>query len=282
MFGGRLAPYLKDESTAKALAYALKIAINIVYGLTAANFPNAFNGNDPQRNKDNIVAKRGALFMMDLEAAVEERGFEVIHTKTDSVKIPGATKEIIDFVIDFGKQYGYDFEHEHTYEKMCLVNDAVYIAKIGWSPDESEIGKWTATGAQFAEPYVFKTLFSHEDILFSDLIQKKSVTTALYLDFNAEKPMALADYEEDPHFVGRVGAFVPVEPGTGGGTLLRLDKSGEKFVAATGSKGYLWKEAFLVESLGQEDTVDLQYYENLVYEARTNLGKYGDVTLFLD
>ena len=40
-----------------------------------------------------------------------------------------ATPEIIDFCMDFAKKYGYTFEHEATYEKMCLVNNAVYIAK---------------------------------------------------------------------------------------------------------------------------------------------------------
>ena len=60
MLEGRLAPYLENEDGADKLAYALKIVINIVYGLTSAKFPNPFRDN---RNKDNIVAKRGALYM---------------------------------------------------------------------------------------------------------------------------------------------------------------------------------------------------------------------------
>lgn len=72
-----------------------KIVINSVYGLTAANFENPFR--DP-RNKDNIVAKRGALFMTLLKSEVEKRGFCVAHIKTDSIKIPDATPEIMDFV----------------------------------------------------------------------------------------------------------------------------------------------------------------------------------------
>ena len=55
----------------KHLAYALKIAINIVYGLTSAKFDNPFRD---IRNKDNIVAKRGALFMIELKHALQERG----------------------------------------------------------------------------------------------------------------------------------------------------------------------------------------------------------------
>ena len=145
MLDGALAPYLTDKNAAKDLANALKIAINSVYGLTSASFENPFRD---VRNKDNIVAKRGALFMINLKHEIQKRGFTVAHIKTDSIKIPEATPEIIQFVMDYGKEYGYTFEHEATYEKMCLVNDAVYIAKY-------KDGGWTATGTQFQVPYVF-------------------------------------------------------------------------------------------------------------------------------
>ena len=64
MLDGRLTPFLSDPHTgydlegADQLAYALKIVINIVYGLTSAKFDNPFRD---IRNRDNIVAKRGAL-----------------------------------------------------------------------------------------------------------------------------------------------------------------------------------------------------------------------------
>ena len=103
MLDGKLVPYIqkvKDgEITSKDLSNALKTAINSVYGLTAANFDNPFRD---IRNKDNIVAKRGALFMVDLKEEVQKRGFTVAHIKTDSIKIPNATPEIIQFVMDFG------------------------------------------------------------------------------------------------------------------------------------------------------------------------------------
>ena len=115
MLDGKLTPYIQKvidgEMTAKDLANALKTAINSVYGLTSAKFDNAFRD---IRNKDNIVAKRGALFMVDLKNEVQKRGFTVAHIKTDSIKIPDATPEIIKFVMDFGKRYGYTFEHEAT------------------------------------------------------------------------------------------------------------------------------------------------------------------------
>ena len=201
MLDGKLTPYIQKvingEMTSKQLANALKTAINSVYGLTAANFDNPFKDN---RNKDNIVAKRGALFMIDLKEEVTKRGFEVAHIKTDSIKIPNATPEIIKFVMEFGEKYGYTFEHEATYEKMCLVNDAVYIAKYagtekcekdyGYVPGDCSKhgGEWTATGTQFQVPYVFKTLFSKESVKFEDMCETKSVKSALYLDLNEALP----------------------------------------------------------------------------------------------
>ena len=202
---GKLAPYVQKiedgELEKDDLAYALKIAINAVYGQTYASYTNQFR--DP-RNKDNIVAKRGALFMINLKHEVQNRGFTVAHIKTDSIKIPNATPEIIKFVMDYGQLYGYSFEHEATYSKMCLVNDAVYIAQYA-SPERcTELYRylpgdnakhfkkhehpWTATGTQFQVPYVFKTLFSHEAIEFKDVCETKTVTSALYLDMNENLP----------------------------------------------------------------------------------------------
>ena len=287
MLDGKLAKYLEDKSTAKQLAQALKIAINSVYGLTSAKFSNPFKDS---RNKDNIVAKRGALFMVNLKHEVQARGFTVAHIKTDSIKIPNATPEIIKFVQDYGKAYGYNFEHEATYDRMCLVNDAVYIAKFsnedfcnkryGYCPKEcldSETGgKWTATGAQFAQPYLFKTLFSHEPIEFSDMCEAKSVSTAIYIDFNE----GLAEEEHNYKFVGKTGLFCPIEPGFGGGELFR-EKEG-KYYAVGGTKGYRWMESEMVKEIGVADHIDKSYYDKMVDEAINDISKYGDVTMFLD
>ena len=263
--------YKNSPELLEGLAYALKIVINIVYGLTSASFPNKFR--DP-RNKDNIVAKRGALFMIDLKHAVQEKGFAVAHIKTDSIKIPNATPEIIQFVFEFGKKYGYEFEHESTFSKFCLVNDAVYIAKY---KDGKKAGKWTATGAQFAHPFVFKTLFSGEDIQFQDLCESKAVTSpsVLYLDMNEN----LKEGEHNYVFVGKVGLFCPVEPGTGGGLLMR-EKEG-KYYAATGTKGYRWLEAEVVKELGITDQIDTSYHEALVSDAVKHISKFGDFNNFV-
>lgn len=259
LLDGKLAEFVSgDDADAEALSYALKIVINIVYGLTSAGFDNAFRDN---RNKDNIVAKRGALFMIDLKHAVQEKGFQVVHIKTDSIKIPNATKEIIDFVTEFGLDFGYDFEHENTYDKFCLVNDAVYIAR-------SE-GYWTAVGAQFQHPYVYKKLFSNEELTFDDYCEARSVTQGvMYLNFGSGDQATLADYVH----VGRTGVFVPVKEG--GGELLRVKD--DKQFAVTGTKGYRWieRDMALTRTEKYEDYIDFSYFEALKDAATKAITEY--------
>lgn len=277
MLDGRLAPYLQNDDQAEALSYALKIVINIVYGLTSAKFENPFR--DP-RNKDNIVAKRGALFMIDLKHAVQEQGFTVAHIKTDSIKIPEATPEIIQFVHEFGAKYGYDFEHEATYDEFVLFNDAVYIAKNTLAAQEKGKPEWETTGAQFQHPYVFKTLLSHEEITFDDLCETKNVVRGNIYIQKDEK-------HGGRQFIGRISRFVPVKPGAGGGALLRVatveveDKetkeryTEERAYAVTGTKGWEWLEAETVQKLGLEDQIDYSYHDALVAKAREALSAVG-------
>ena len=188
---------------------------------------------------------------------------------------------------------------------MCLVNDAVYIAKY-------KDGKWTATGTQFQIPYVFKKLFSKEEIVFEDMCETKSVSSALYLDMNeglpdvssSEKEFTkledqykkgllsdttlenlcgeLLERIEEGHnyiFIGRVGQFCPIKPGAGGGLLMR-EKDG-KYYAATGSKGYRWLESEMVRELSEEDSIDRSYYDKLVDDAVKTISKYGDFEWFV-
>lgn len=326
MLDGKLTPYIQKvidgEMTAKDLANALKTAINSVYGLTSAKFDNAFRD---IRNKDNIVAKRGALFMVDLKNEVQKRGFTVAHIKTDSIKIPDATPEIIKFVMDFGKRYGYTFEHEATYDRMCLVNNAVYIAKYkkpeeceqlyGYIPgDNADHIKdpWTATGKQFAVPYVFKTLFSKEPGDIRDMCETFSVKSALYLDMNEKLPDVSGyekrlekienDYKKgklsdtlfepeatelaekiaeghDYHFVGKVGEFCPVKTGKGGGVLVREQEG--KYYAATGTTGYRWLESDVMFNGGNDEFIDRSFYDKLVDDAVEAISKYGDFEWFV-
>lgn len=286
ILGGKLTPFIErvknGEFTAKDLANALKTAINSVYGLTAAGFENSFR--DP-RNIDNIVAKRGALFMIDLKEEVERRGFTVAHIKTDSIKIPNATPEIIKFVMDFAQEYGYSFEHEATYDRMCLVNDAVYIAKYatpdrckelyGYVPgDNAEAAEdgeiWTATGTQFAVPYVFKKLFSGEPVIFDDMCETKSVSKgALYLDMGSEE-------NHDYRFIGRVGQFCPMKNGYD----LYVCRD-EKYSSPSGTKGYKWMESEYVRANKLEKDIDESYYIQLAENASMEISKYGDFDKFV-
>lgn len=301
------------EENAKAMANSLKLVANSTYGYTCARFPNP--ARDP-RNKDNIVAKRGALFMIDLLLAVQEQGFTVAHIKTDSIKIPDATPDIIAFVQEFGAKYGYTFEHEATYEKMCLVNDAVYIAKTG-------DGKWTATGAEFKHPYVFKRLFSHEPITFRDLCETKQVKKgAMYLRF-AEGDIRIGNMKDDalpedelvaadPAYgipdapdthIGRSGLFVPINPDQDiyrGGHLIVVN--GDKVSSVQGAKGYLWAEAEMIGALQNgaiermvfepvdeavqgtgsiADVIDMSYYTQLAEDAYQSIAEFGDAEEFI-
>jgi hypothetical protein len=270
-FDGRLAKFLGSDDgidvRAESLAYALKIVINIVYGLTSAKFDNAFRD---IRNKDNIVAKRGALFMIDLQEYVQQ-WTNVIHIKTDSIKIANATPDLIEGIIAFGRQYGYEFEHEATYDKFCLVNDAVYIARQG--------DKWTAVGAQFQHPYVYKTLFSNEEVTFDDLCETKQVTQgAMYLDFDYDTPMVLSDGRM--RFVGRTGRFVPVKENNHGAMLYRVKD--DKYYAVTGTKGYLWLEADAAKALGDELEIDMSYFEHIADEAMKTISKFGSIEELVD
>lgn len=327
MLDGKLTPYIQKvldgKMTSDQLADALKTAINSVYGLTSAKFDNPFR--DP-RNVDNIVAKRGALFMINLKHEVLAQGYEVAHIKTDSIKIPDATPEIIKFVMDYGKLYGYTFEHEATYDKMCLVNDAVYIAKYaskqiceslyGYVPKKNQKKEltWSATGTQFAVPYVFKKLFSKEDIALGDMCETNSVTGAMYLDMNEGYPdvseyekessdlmkkllkLSPTDTEGDPlakridgidslitkghnyRFIGKVGQFCPIKSGCGGGVLYR-EKDG-KYYAVSGTKGYRWLESEIVKELGKEKDIDRSYYDALVDDAIKTINGWGDFEWF--
>lgn len=321
LFGGKLEEFLTNDEQADKLSGALKIAINSVYGLTAAKFDNPFR--DP-RNENNIVALRGALFMKTLQDEVIAKGYKVIHVKTDSLKIPDATPEIIQFCMEFAKKYGYNFAHEATYEKLCLVNHAVYIAKhlscaeceklYGYIPKDNIKAEadpatkgWTATGTQFAIPYVFKKCFTHEPIEFKDLCETKEVKTSMSLDFNEgledttkleqelyvitsgnrepERQEELKKIICDNHnyrFVGRVGLFCPIKAGCGGAMLVREanKKDGQiGFDAVVGTKGYRWKEAEEVRGICEQD-IDMSYYDSLVDEAVSSISQYGDYEWF--
>lgn len=272
LFDGKLKPYLKNKNEAKDLSNALKTAINSVYGLTSATFDNPFRD---RRNKNNIVALRGALFMRTLQDEVESRGFTVVHIKTDSIKIADPTPEIEQFVYDFGKKYGYTFEVEAEWEKICLVNNAVFVGKQTVASPQAP-GKWTATGKQFQEPYVFKKIFSHEPITFDDCCITMTTKSAFYLDMNER----LGEGGSNPIFVGRAGCFCPIQSGHCGGELKRIESDG-RMSYASGTKGYRFLEAETVRGTETEHFIDKSYFEKLVDEAIDSISKFGDFYWFV-
>jgi hypothetical protein len=287
LLDGRLAPFLEGAENDPAdrhgteLAFALRIALNIVYGLTSAKFDNPFRD---IRNVDNIVAKRGALFMIDLKHALQDKGVQVIHMKTDSVKIPLTDMGIIDFVMAFGREYGYQFDHEETYDKFCLVNDAVYVAGIQTVPWEAGFPKytWSATGAQFQHPYVFKTLFSNEALNFEDYCEARSVVKGtMYIYTGSEKPVngVLEGDAKLLRHVGRTGLFVPVE--RNGGTLFRFNDN--KYYAVSGTKGHLWIEADTAVEANERDkvSIDMSYFEKLRADAVKAIEQFGSFEEFV-
>lgn len=328
-FGGAFAKYLNDEASADGLASALKLAANSCYGLTSASFENAFKD---YRNVNNIVALRGALFMRTLQDEIRQTGHEIFHIRTDSAKIADADKKTIDFCIEFGKKYGYSFDFESVYSRMCLVDKTNYVAKYATADECMAIygmipknnkkhgGEWTVTGAKFAHPFVFKTLFTKETILDDDLCSTKEVKDKMYLDMNeglpdvsfyederkerdkeeaeryagqfderkSKRPYAsLSDEELDSeiskgHDYRFIGRFGDFVPVLpgSGGGLLVVKRGDNKYDSVTGTKNYRWLESDIVRSGKMFDRVDMGYFRSLVDDAKEAISKYGDFEWF--
>nr|DAE05269.1 MAG TPA: DNA polymerase [Siphoviridae sp. ctWKa2] len=251
MFDGVLAPFLDNPEYLKPLVTALKIVINSVYGMTSAKFDNKFKHPD---NIDNIVAKRGALFMVDLKFAVEEQGYKVCHIKTDSVKVPNADEKIIKFIEDFGArpEYNYKFVHEHTYKRMALINNAVYIAQL-------EDDSWSPVGAEYANTYLLKRVWTKEELVDRDFFITKQSKGHIYLG---------------DEFVGKVGSIYASKSGA----ECMWTEDDENFKSVTGTKGYLFKQT---DQFDIED-VDFAYYDKVAINGLKKIMKVGDITKIVD
>lgn len=235
------------KTTLKALSKSLKIPINAVYGETSAKFDNPFK--DP-RNVDNIVAKRGALMIAELFYQCNEKGFHPVHVKTDSIKLPNFTKEMQDFVIEFGKKYQYEFELEEFYSVFLLKDNAQYVAFNTIS------GKWEARGALFS-PYVMKTLFTHEPYVPEDFAINKST---------AKNPIYLGDA-----FVGKNVNVAAVKDGC----ECKSKNADGKMSYVAGTKGYKWIEfEELVSHENWQDELDMTFYDSLTDKAKEVIEEY--------
>lgn len=273
LYEGKLTAYLESGDVhPKQIAAALKIAINSVYGLTAASFPNAFRD---KRNKNNVVALRGALFMKTLQDEVEAMGFKVVAVKTDSIKIVEPTPDIIEYCMEFALQYGYEFEIDDEFDRICQINDADYIAR------DLE-GNWHATGSKFAEPVVFKTLFSKEPLMFDDYVQTKSVVDgAIYMATSNDIPDEPLEHLDDFRFIGKVSSFVAVKPEDGGRSIFRVNQDKGQFGYVNGTKGWGWREAELVRAADEKVVIDEAYYTSVIDDARDAIAAYCDFDNFV-
>lgn len=318
LFDGKLAKYLESKDQADALSSALKLPLNAFFGVSFASFENPARDS---RDKNNIIALRGALFMKTLFDEVEKRGFTVVHIKTDSIKIANATDEIVKFVQEFAGSYGYEMEHEATYDRMCLIDKAQYIAKYDEygvrNKGGKHAGEWTATGDAFQRPYIFKTMFSGEPISFDDFHEVKDVSgAAIYLDMNEGLP-DVSDYEkekerrdynsENPdkkkklnpeyasisdeeldeiiksgHSFHFIGRTESFIPiKPGAGGGIMYRVAGKKISSVTGTKGYRWLETERVKSYHKEDDIDQSYFDEQVADAIKKIEVYGSYEDFL-
>lgn len=309
----KLKPYLEDKAMAGALAHAMKIIINIVYGMTSASYDNKFRH---PGNIDNIVAKRGALFMMMVKQKLNEAGFNVIHVKTDSFKIPdlepnsAREKEAYDLVQSYAHDFGYNFDYEANFSRLALVNKAVIIGEHGPKGDEwmspkyeKSIGHWEAIGAQYAMPYVYKKLFTGEVIEESDYPIFKSAKSSIFLGDtfvgkNANVYPSLSGRElmrtgevdiskrvqtqwlkgTDPvKAAAHVG--IPVEEYE---RIVNNNFQPEMvttYNSVTGTKGFKWE---LWNNFKGIDDLDIGYYEKLVEEGADNIYKVGDGNIMFE
>lgn len=265
MFDGKLKKYLEDESRAGDLSNALKTAANSLYGITYTSYANP--ARDP-RNVNNIIALRGSLVMRTLRKNVEDMGYKVIHIKTDSIKIADPDEKICNYILDFGHSYGINYEVEHTWKSICLVNDAVFVGQHG-DDDPKSPNEWETTGAEFQIPYIRKSLFTHEPIEFWDYCTTIQVGKggALHLIYNEG-----GEHESD-QFIGTVGAFVPMKCGYGG-NLYRVSPSGKRSAAA-GTKGFFWEEAGKVLDAHLENFIDMDYFRKECDDAVAHINEFG-------
>jgi len=121
---------------------------------------------------------------------------------------------------------------------------------------------------------VFKNLFSGETTDMEDLVQFKQVTKGvMYLDLAYDAPPPVT---ERMHYIGKSGAFLPVLEGTpGAGLLYRVSDDG-KLYSVAGTKGYLWVEADVAESLG-DTAIDYRYFEKLLEAAKKTIEQFVSV-----
>lgn len=120
------------------------------------------------------------------------------------------------------------------------------------------------------------------DAVYKDL--KKGVITEEECSAKVNELAPCIAAGHDYRFVGKVGQFCPMKPGSNAGLLVResIAKTGEKkYDAATGTKGYRWMESETVSQLNMSDSIDRGYYDAMVDTAVHDISEFGDFEWFV-
>jgi hypothetical protein len=71
------------------------------------------------------------------------------------------------------------------------------------------------------------------------------------------------------------------EPGIPGGALKRYNEKTETYADVTGTKGYKWEDATLIEKANKPEWIDKTYARHLVDNAVETINKFGDFEEFV-
>jgi hypothetical protein len=134
------------------------------------------------------VAKRGALFMIDLKHFVHDRATTSSTSRPTRSRSRTPPRRSSSWSPSSASSTATTSSTRQRTTQFCLVNDAVYIARQGRRGKDA---KWTAVGAQFQHPVRVQDAVHHEDIKFDDYCETKQVTKgAMYMDFEARTTQA--------------------------------------------------------------------------------------------
>jgi hypothetical protein len=261
-------PYINP----KGIRGCVKEFCNQGYGIFTATFDT--RSRNPHNN-GNPVANYSACTVVKAVDAVMAHGGHVVHVKTDSLKIPAVTREVLDAAMASAVEVGQSFDIEDIYQKFLLLNKSEYAAFA--QSDKS----WHFRGKKFLRPYIRKMLFMHDPMSFDDYAETIASQGTLYL-VNPNDP-------EDRQHIGKVGKFLPMASVEEGGRTLvteRVNTKGQKELvvadvgngdecpdgeplftqsAPGGTKGYLWmdKDAYILMYGEDLSHVNHAYYENM-------------------
>lgn len=122
----------------------LKLCLNSLYGLSSASFDNFMK---LPENETNLIANLGNIMMNELYQECIAKKYNVVHIKTDGIKIANCTEEMINFCIDFAKSWGFNFSIDEKYKDFLIIDNANYIGV-------TEDGKISSRGELFNNNWI--------------------------------------------------------------------------------------------------------------------------------